>query len=57
MSEVNNQASSNESSPLIDLDNLSRFKTNLDVELAKKNKDVNLSVVNGQVCITYTEEE
>lgn len=57
MSEVNNQASSNESSPLIDLNNLSRFKTNLDVELAKKNKDVNLSVVNGKVCITYTEEE
>ncbi len=56
MSEVNNQASSNESSPLIDLDNLSRFKTNLDVELTKKNKDVNLSVVNGMVCITYTEE-
>ena len=56
MSEVNNQVQEDEASPLIDLDRLTRFKTNLDVVLAKKNKDVNLSVVNGMVCITYTEE-
>lgn len=56
MSEVNTQANENETSPLIDLNGLARFKSNLDVELAKKNKDVNLSVVNGMVCMTYTEE-
>lgn len=55
MSEVNNNQSNNDPAPLIDLDGLARFKQKMDIEIAKKNDDVNLSVVNGKVCITYTE--